>query len=198
MTPRQHLLRQITKQDNGCWIWTGARCRNGYGSIWASGKTRYTHRLAYEIYVGPVPQGLWVLHTCGERACCNPKHLFASRTRVSLEERLLRKVEKQPGGCWIWQGETNQGYGQINLSGRRRTVHRVAYEVWIEPIPEGLQVQHLCGNRGCCNPDHLATGTAQESARFTMQCRRKGDDHPSRTHIRKGEGQSVATFLERI
>jgi hypothetical protein len=77
-------------------------------------------------------------------------------------------------------------------------VHRIVYESREGPIPDGLVVLHLCGNRLCCNPDHLATGTAQESAQLMMECRRKGDDHPSRTHIGKSEGQSVTTFLERI
>jgi len=198
MTPRQRLLRRITKLGNGCWMWNGSRAANGYGNIWAAGKTCYTHRLAHELWVGPVPKGMWVLHRCGERACCNPRHLFTGRARVSLEERILRKVEKQQNGCWIWLGDSNQGYGQINLSGRKRTVHRVAYELWIEPIPEGLQIQHLCDDRRCCNPAHLVAGTASETARHMIECRRKDDDHPSRTHIGKGEGQSVASFLERI
>jgi len=173
MTPRQRLLRQITKQDNGCWIWTGARCPSGYGSIWVAGKTQYAHRLAYETHVGPIPQGLWVLHRCNNKACCNPKHLYASKSRASLEERILRKVEKQPGGCWVWRGDANQGYGQIVLSGhRRRAVHRVAYELWLEPIPKGLQVLHLCGSRRCCNPAHLVAGTASETARHMLECRR--------------------------
>jgi hypothetical protein len=182
---KTRLLKRIAKQNrpNACWLWAGARSHNGYGTIWASGETCYTHRLAYELWVGPIPEGMWVLHRCNEHACCNPRHLFTGRARISLEERLLRKIEKQPDGCWIWQGETNQGYGQINLSGRRRTVHRVAYELWIEAIPKGLQVQHLCSNRRCCNPDHLVTATAAETARHMLERRRNGN---------KGYAESVA------
>jgi hypothetical protein len=139
-----------------------------------SGKTTYVHRLAYELWVGPIPEGLWVLHRCNTPTCCNPKHLYAGKTKASLEERLLRRIEKQENGCWIWQGDTKKGYGCIVIAKHRRAVHRVAYELWVEqPIPKGLQVQHLCNNRLCCNPAHLVVGTASENARHLIECRRK-------------------------
>ena len=177
MTPRQRLLRRIVKQDgpDGCWIWTGAQSANGYGTIWASGKTCYAHRLAYELWAEPIPQGHWVIHRCGHPACCNPDHLYTSKGIVGLAERILCKIEKQENGCWIWQGHIQKGYGQIELSGHVHAIHRVAYELWIEPIPDGLVVLHLCGNRLCCCPDHLAAGTAQESARLMMECKRNGN-----------------------
>jgi hypothetical protein len=85
---------------------------------------------------------------------------------ASLEERLLRKIEKQENGCWIWQGHINKkGYGRIKLSEHSyRAAHRAAYELWVAPIPEGLQVLHVCGNSTCCNPDHLAVVAVSESA----------------------------------
>jgi hypothetical protein len=166
-TLKTRLLRRIVKQKNGCWIWTGARSTNGQGNIRVAGKLYGVHRLAYQLWLGPIPQGQRVRHRCNNLRTCNPQHLYLA----SLEERLLRKVEKQENGCWVWQGAiiNKKGYGGIELSGRRYRVHRVAYELWIEPIPEGLQIQHLCNCRLCCNPAHLIAGTTQENAALRAQ-----------------------------
>jgi hypothetical protein len=173
---KQRLLKRIERQDkpNGCWSWTGAPTAAGRGVIQVSGKTTYVHRLAYELWVGPIPEGLWVLARCNNPICCRPKHLYAGKSKASLEERLLRRIEKQASGCWLWRGSVEKGYGVIEISDHRYAVHRVAYALWVEPIPKGLQVQHLCNERRCCNPAHLVAGTAQENAALRAQYRAGG------------------------
>jgi hypothetical protein len=177
-TLKTRLLRRITKQDNGCWEWTGARSTNGQGAIQIAHKLYATHRLAYLLWRGPIPPHHRVRHRCRNLACINPQHLYLT----DLEQRLLRKIEKQANGCWVWRGYINKkGYGRIILSGHRRNVHRLAYELWVEQIPERLQVQHLCGNSLCCNPAHLVAGTVSENAAL-------------RTQNKRVKGQSVTTF----
>ena len=71
------LWNRVTFGDwNDCWLWTGATA-HGYGRIWRAGRLDATHRVAYELMVGPIPDGFHIDHTCQRRACCNPLHLVA-------------------------------------------------------------------------------------------------------------------------
>lgn len=80
---------KVEVQPNGCWHWTGTVKPNGYGRLWlARGVMVHAHRLAYELFVGPIPDGKDVGHTCHDRdlacvggvtcehrLCVNPAHL---------------------------------------------------------------------------------------------------------------------------
>ena len=76
---------------------------------------------------------------------------------MTLSERFWSKVDKDgPGGCWVWMaGRSAQGYGRFWIDGDTRAAYRVAYEVLVGPVPDGLQLDHLCRNRACVNPGHL-------------------------------------------
>jgi hypothetical protein len=66
---------QVAGLDGDCWTWTGAATGNGYGSVGHEGRTRSTHKLSYELLIGPVPEGLQIDHVCLNKLCCNPSHL---------------------------------------------------------------------------------------------------------------------------
>lgn len=77
----------------GCWIWMGACSGRGYGSIRIGQKTERAHRLAWELFKGPIEDGLHVLHRCDITYCVNPDHLFLG----SHQDNMIDKEKKDRG-----------------------------------------------------------------------------------------------------
>jgi len=92
-------------------------------------------------------------------------------------KRFVTKFTVNPEtGCWDWTAASrSDGYGAINTPGRTELAHRVSFTVFVGPIPEDLQIDHLCNNRGCVNPDHLEPVSQVENlgrgARRRTRCR---------------------------
>lgn len=84
-----------------------------------------------------------------------------------LIDRFAERVVLEPDGCWSWDGpHDSSGYGRFRLGapGQLTTgTHRFAYEWLIGPILEGLDLDHLCRNVGCCHPDHVEPVTRAEN-----------------------------------
>jgi hypothetical protein len=81
-------LSKVDKNgDNGCWVWTGGKDRTGYGKVKIAGKTLRPHRVSYELYLGEIPDGLFVLHSCDNRPCVNPAHLSVGTHQQNMKER---------------------------------------------------------------------------------------------------------------
>ena len=69
-----------------CWEWQ-AGCRRGYGRVRMNTLILSTHRLAWELTYGPIPDGMFVLHRCDNRKCCNPAHLFLGTNGDNVRDR---------------------------------------------------------------------------------------------------------------
>lgn len=95
----------------------------------------------------------------------------AGTDRVALVERFHRKYAVHGDGCWHWVGNRNAGgYGRMTFydgAGRRvyAYAHRLAYELLVGPIPDGLTLDHLCRVHECVNPGHLEPVTTGENTR---------------------------------
>lgn len=97
------------------------------------------------------------------------------------EERFLAKVDKTET-CWLWHGASKaSGYGVMRIgpaSAGMVYVHRFSYELYVGPIPDGLQIDHLCRVRNCVNPSHLEP--------VTLQVNVMRSDHPIAIRRRTG------------
>lgn len=84
---------------------------------------------------------------------------------VTVIDRLWEKTQITDG-CWEWTGRiAHNGYGRIWVERSTKPAHRVAYEHLIGPVPDGLELDHLCRNKRCVNPDHLEPVTHAENCR---------------------------------
>jgi len=81
-------------------------------------------------------------------------------------DEFVRFIEgfAQINECWVWQrSKDTSGYGAFRISGKRKYVHRISYELFKGEIPVNLQVRHTCDNPACANPKHLLLGTSQQN-----------------------------------
>ena len=98
----ERFLSFVNKTDE-CWIWTGCTMRVGYGQFSIDKRSHRAHRVAYKLWVGEIPDGSVVHHTCSVRNCVNPAHLQivtpAENTAEMLERQFyvtrIKELEEQ-------------------------------------------------------------------------------------------------------
>ena len=110
----------------------------------------------------------WQCRICATIAQKARRHRV-SPPRTALQ-RFFEKVVFSSGGCWLWTGAKNkpleqidQAYGSFRVDGKTVLPHRWLYETCVGPIPDGLQLDHLCRTRLCTNFDHVEPVTHREN-----------------------------------
>ncbi len=81
------------------------------------------------------------------------------------QQKILQNIKVDAStGCWVWQKHlSNTGYGDAYINKTKWRAHRLSWTAFVGTIPDGLLVCHHCDNPGCCNPDHLFTGTSHDN-----------------------------------
>lgn len=107
-----------------------------------------------------------------------------SRKNIKNQKLIMDRIIIRPKTrCWIWtENIENVGYGIIKINSKNYKAHRVSYEVFNGPIPDGLFCLHRCDVRSCCNPEHLFLGTDQDNS----------DDKVNKNRHLKGEEMSLS------
>lgn len=88
--------KYVVDAATGCWLWQATTMPNGYGKFGYKGRIDTAHRAAWQLFRGPIPQGLWVLHRCDVRSCVNPDHLFLGDRRENTAD-MMRKHRQARG-----------------------------------------------------------------------------------------------------
>lgn len=93
--------------------------------------------------------------------------LTGDRLTPAQVDRLLAKIQETDTGCWLWTATRNAaGYGVLVWATKCYAPHRLLYEWYTAaPVPQDLEIDHLCRNRACCNPAHLEACTKSENLR---------------------------------
>ncbi len=89
-TTEARLYSRLVETETGCWEYTGCRDRSGYGRIWHFDNTIMAHRASWIVHNGPIPDNLFVLHTCDNPPCCKPEHLHLGTADDNTKEMFKR------------------------------------------------------------------------------------------------------------
>lgn len=112
-TTEMKFWKYVQKSEDGCWLWIGARTGQGYGSLSVGYPERIhvpAHRLSYELNVGPIPDGLWVLHACDNPPCVRPDHLFLGSCQDNVDDKCAKGRQAHAGG---WNPGEKHGMAKL-------------------------------------------------------------------------------------
>lgn len=132
---------------------------------------------------------------CGRFAGFGSTHVCAPQVEKTLAQRFAEKVKlgAQAKDCWEWTARRDTGgYGVLKSGRKNRRAHRISYEMFVGPIPEGLQLDHLCRVRHCVNPEHLEPVTLRVNS---LRSNGVSAANAKKTHCKRGHPFSGENLL---
>jgi len=123
-------------------------------------------------------------------------HLFNMKiSKLDIDRIKAKTIINRQSECWIYSGATARGYGRVWINGKLGIAHRIAYEFFVGPIPDGLQIDHVrargCISRACWNPRHLELVTNHENILRGNRNQNRGKTHCKSGHTFEGNNLIV-------
>jgi hypothetical protein len=147
--PVERFWEKVEKTDS-CWLWTAGTFKSGgYGQHWADGKPVRAHRFAYELMVGPIPDGMVLCHHCDVPACVRPDHMFIG----TRHENSLDMARKGRGGA-------PKGSNAGDRSNQRTDARRARRDEVLRLRAEGVRQSEIARRLGMTqgNVSHIVNG----------------------------------------
>jgi hypothetical protein len=121
---------KYTIKDNGCWEFSGCKMPNGYGKVTVNKKTWLSHRYSYFLKNGEIPNGMHVCHTCDNRICINPEHLFLGTRKDNMQDMIKKKRNNFSGlrtNDWNEKANANKPRGENhwNIKHSDETINKI-------------------------------------------------------------------------
>lgn len=125
---KDNIIKRFRKKylvdiNTGCWLWLG-KPNQGYGGFYMKGKTYPAHRASYILFIKDVPDDLLVCHTCNNKMCVNPEHLY-----VGIHIDNMRDLRKSK----VLAGKNNPNYGVKCSDKKRRKLSKSNSNAWKNP-----------------------------------------------------------------
>lgn len=107
---KEWFMDRITPEPNtGCWLWLRGMIKGGYGVVFKGSRSgRYAHRVSYELFVGPIPDGIIVCHKCDTPLCCNPRHLFLGTVEDNMQDMVRKGRAAKPANFTAYEKKLDE------------------------------------------------------------------------------------------